>query len=261
VTDTAKSAKVAPVVLYDDGVHKNVLLTDHSNGAMVQANQHLIIHGDAGMILDPGGHKVYSKVLAETSSLLGRASLKYVFLSHQDPDVVAALNGWLMTTNAVAYASQLWLRFIPHFGVDSMVADRLLPIPDEGATFDLGGAKLIAVPAHFLHSCGNFHLYDPVSKILYSGDLGASVEQDYREVTDFEAHLPYMEGFHRRYMASKSVLRAWVAMVRTLEVETIAPQHGAMFRGREMVEKFLDWCDNLDCGIDLILDRFRVPTD
>ena len=259
MTDTAKSSNVAPIVLYDDGVHRNVLLTDHSNGAMVQANQHLIVHQDSGMILDPGGHKIYSKVLAETSTLLERASLEYVFLSHQDPDVVAALNGWLMTTDAVAYASQLWTRFIPHFGVDSMVADRLQHIPDEGIDFDLSAANLNALPAHFLHSCGNFHLYDPVSKILYSGDLGASIEQDYREVTDFDAHVPFMEGFHRRYMVSKSVLRAWAAMVRTLEVDIIAPQHGALFRGPEMVGKFLDWCENLDCGIDLMLDRYRVP--
>ena len=52
------------------------------------------------MMLDPGGHKIYSKVLAETFSILGRAKLRYLFLSHQDPDIVAAINGWLMTTDA-----------------------------------------------------------------------------------------------------------------------------------------------------------------
>ena len=47
-------------------------------------------------------------------------------------------------------------------------------IPDEGRIIELGGAKLYYLPAHFLHSEGNFQLYDPTSKILYSGDLGAS---------------------------------------------------------------------------------------
>lgn len=250
---------IDPIVLFDNGTHKNVLLTDHTDGGMVQANQHLIIHDSAGMILDPGGHKVYSKVLSEASSLLGRSTLKHIFLSHQDPDIVAALNGWLMTTDAVAHASELWVRFIPHFGVDAMVAHRLLPIPDEGMVFDLAGAKLVALPAHFLHSCGNFSLYDPISKIVYSGDLGASIEQDYREVTDFDAHLPFMEGFHRRYMVSKRAMAAWVAMIRTLEVDIIAPQHGALFRGEEMVGRFLDWCENLECGIDTMLDIYKAP--
>jgi flavorubredoxin len=60
-------------------------------------------------------------------------------------------------------------------------------------------------------------------------------------------------------MASGAVLSAWAAMVRTLDVEVIAPQHGACFRGRELVRRFVDWCDGLECGIDLMLDGYRVP--
>jgi len=248
------------LTLFDDGSHRNLLLEDFGHGQMVQANQHLVIHGGAGMILDPGGHKVYNKALSETSALLGRATLEYIFLSHQDPDIVAAINGWLMTTDATAFASALWLRFIPHFGLDSLVIDRLRPIPDEGMQIDLAGAKLLVLPAHFLHSPGNFSVYDPISKILYSGDLGASLGMDYQEVADFEAHLKYMEGFHRRYMAGKKAARAWVSMVRTLDVETIAPQHGALFRGKALSGRFLDWLYDLDCGIDLMPEAYLVPT-
>ena len=102
---------MANTVLYDDGVHRNILLEDFDTGNLaVQANQHLIIHAGSGMILDPGGHKVYSKVMAETFSILGGAKLTHLFLSHQDPDIVAAVNGWLMSTDATAYISALWTR-------------------------------------------------------------------------------------------------------------------------------------------------------
>lgn len=250
---------MASIVLFDDGKHKNVLLEDFSAGGAVQANQHLIIHDHGGMILDPGGHKVYSRVLGETSALLAGGDLKFIFLSHQDPDVVAATNGWLMTTDAEAYCSDLWLRFIPHFGVDQLVASRLHGLPDAGGTLDLNGQKLYILPAHFLHSCGNFHVYDPHAKILYSGDLGASLGMPYREVPDFDAHLQYMAGFHRRYMASHAVLSAWVRMVRGLDIECVAPQHGAVFRGRDMVKRFLDYLENIECGIDVMLDLFKTP--
>ena len=251
---------MANLALYDDGAHKNILLPDFDGGELaVQTNQHLIIHGDAGIILDPGGHKIYSKVLAETFAALGRAKLREIFLSHQDPDIVAALNGWLMTTDATAHVSALWVRFVPHFGLDRLVADRLKAIPDEGGILELGGAKLYMLPAHFLHSEGNFQLYDPLSKILYTGDLGASLGAPYREVPDFDAHLRYMEGFHRRYMCSRKVMRAWADMVRGLDIEIIAPQHGALFRGKETVNRFIDWCAELECGIDLITPMFRVP--
>ncbi len=247
-------------VLYDDGTHRNILLDDFGLGGLaIQANQHIIAHDDSGMILDPGGHKVYGMVLAETFSVLGKATLRYIFLSHQDPDIVAAVNGWLMTTAADAYISRLWIRFVPHFGFDHLIADRLKPIPDEGMVFDLSGARLLFLPAHFLHSEGNFQIYDPISKILYSGDLGASIGVNYLCVPDFDAHIAYMEGFHRRYMASKKVMKAWANMVRGLDIEIIAPQHGAYFKGKEMVGRFIDWCADLECGVDLIEPLFKIP--
>ncbi len=246
-------------VLFDDGRHRNLLLPSFDEGDAVQANQHLIVHGAAAMILDPGGHKVYSKVLAETMKQLSGAKLESIFLSHQDPDIVAAINGWLMTTDATAYAPSLWTRFIPHFGLDRLVSSRLVGIPDAGQRMMLGSCELIVLPAHFLHSCGNLHVYDPVSKTLYSGDLGASIGTDYVFVEDFDAHLPKIEGFHKRYMASTVALRAWLKMVRTLDVEMIAPQHGALFRGHAMVQSFLDWAEQIEFGIETMADAYVVP--
>lgn len=78
-------------------------------------------------------------------------------------------------------------------------------------------------------------------------------------MSDFDHHVQYMEGFHRRYMASNAVMRAWAAMVRTLDIEIIAPQHGALFKGPEMVSRFIDWCAGLECGIDRIIGLFQLP--
>ena len=248
------------IELYSSGGHRNILLADSSHGEAVQANQHLIVHEGKGMILDPGGHKVYTKVMSDTGALLPLSGLQYVFLSHQDPDIVASVNGWLMTTDATAYASALWKRFIPHFGLDHLVADRLAEIPDEGMRLNLNGVDLYVVPAHFMHSCGNFQIYDPVSKILYSGDLGASVDCDYRETQDFESHRPKMQGFHERYMGGNAILRAWAQMVEALDIETIAPQHGAMIRGKPAVNAFISWCRELRCGPDLMAPQMRFPS-
>ncbi len=247
------------ITLFESGGHRNVLLEDFGHGEMVQANQHLIVHNGCGMILDPGGHKVYNKALSQTMVEIGGGKLEYVFTSHQDPDIVAALNGWLMTTDATALAPEIWRRFIPHFGLDDLLMDRMKGIPDEGMHVSLGGADLALIPGHFLHSCGNFQIWDQTSKILYTGDLGASVGQNYFEVTDFDAHLQYMEGFHRRYMTSKRMMNAWVEMVCALPIEIIAPQHGAFFRGREMVDRFLTWCSDFECGVDFFAEKMILP--
>jgi flavorubredoxin len=69
-----------------------------------------------------------------------------------------------------------------------------------------------------------------------------------------------MKGFHQRYMGSNSIIRLWVKMVRQLDLEMIVPQHGTAFVGKEQVNQFLDWIENLQCGIDLMNDRiFSVP--
>ncbi len=247
------------ISLFDSGNHKNVFFHDLSSGAMVQANQHLIVHGEEAIILDPGGHKVHSHLFAHIPSVVPMKALKHIFFSHQDPDIIAAANPWLMVTDATGYLSTVWMRFIPHFGVDEVVLKRIRPIPDEGMTLSLGGSPLKFLPAHFLHSPGNFQVYDPVSKILYSGDLGAGLDADYQAVADFDAHLPHMEGFHKRYMPSNKALRLWAQMVRGLDVEVIAPQHGAIFKGRPMVERFLAWAEGLICGVDLMENTYRVP--
>ena len=70
----------------------------------------------------------------------------------------------------------------------------------------------------------------------------------------------FLEGFHRRYMVSNKICRYWVNMVRQMDVEAIVPQHGRMFKGKKMVSEFLDWIENLDCGIDLMTqDNYRLP--
>jgi len=247
-------------MLFEQTDHKNVLLEDFTSGQMVQANQHLIVHKGKAMLLDPGGHKVYSSALAELSTIVSTSDLEYIFLSHQDPDIVAATNGWLMITDAKALLPSPWIRFVMHFGVDDMVMDRILPIHDQGMKVSLAGCELLILPAHFLHSPANFQVYDPVSKILYTGDLGASLGQTYTTMQNFDDHIQYMKGFHQRYIASNKVLKLWANMVRQLDIEHIAPQHGAMILGKENVNRFTDWVENLTCGTDIVGSIYKIPT-
>ncbi|RLL50515.1 FprA family A-type flavoprotein [Mariprofundus sp. EBB-1] len=245
-------------ILFENGSHRNVFFEDFTEGEMVSANQHLIIHNGKGMLLDPGGHKVYAKLFSALPEFLPPSSLEYLFLSHQDPDIVASVNGWLMITEADAYLSAIWRRFVAHFGVDGSVMDRMKEIPDAGMKLDLEGCELLIIPAHFLHSAGNFHIYDPESKILYTGDLGAALV-NYRFVEDFDAHVPEMIGFHNRYMASKTACQLWANMVRELDIEVIAPQHGAMFKGKDMCKQFIDWVEKLEPGADAMQDVYKLP--
>ncbi|RTL52271.1 MAG: MBL fold metallo-hydrolase [Rhodocyclaceae bacterium] len=254
------------IPLYDKGNHKFILLNESEPGEEdgIRSNQYLVMHGETAAIMDPGGFGVMPRVLAELLRHTGPEKLAAIFLSHQDPDIVGGIATWLEITQAPIYVSKIWLRFLPHYGLRSM--DRFVGVPDVGMTCDLApDFSLHLVPAHFLHSEGQINVYDPVAKILFSGDIGASMMPEGSNtpfVDDFPAHLPNIEYFHQRYMCSNRAARIWVDAVSALDIDFIAPQHGAIYRGRA-VQDFLAWFRELPCGIDLMdgSGSFKFPSN
>ncbi|AQQ67102.1 MBL fold metallo-hydrolase [Microbulbifer agarilyticus] len=253
--------------LYDKDDHICLFVTGLVDGEAIPSNQLVIIdHGEAALF-DPGGDLTYSALSFELSKLINLKSLRYVCASHQDPDIIASLPRWLMHTNCCVVTSKLWARFLPHLvsgfvseRMNASLAHRMIELPDEGGRIALGETSFQAVPAHFLHSVGNFHFYDPISKALFSGDVGAAITpgQDHLPVDDMATHIPRMEGFHRRYMAGNRACREWVNRIRLMDVEMILPQHGKPFIGKKMVAEFLGWFERLECGVDLLPGNFHV---
>lgn len=219
----------------------------------MRSNQYLIQHGPDGVLLDPGGFGVMPQVLTEMLRYLPPERIRAILLSHQDPDIVGGISSWLELTQAPVYISGIWLRFIPHYGIDGV--HRFQPVPDAGMRLEVApDFALELVPAHFLHSEGQINVYDPLSRVLFTGDIGAAMmppESDEPFVDDFEAHLPYILGFHRRYMCGNRAARAWVERVARLDIDMLAPQHGPVYRGAA-VRAFLDWFRQLECGMDLL---------
>lgn len=243
------------ITLFRAENHRFILLNESEPGEEdgVRSNQYLVLHNDAGVLLDPGGFGVMPRVLAELLRYLGPEKIKGIVLSHQDPDIVGGIATWLELTDAPVYVSRIWMRFLPHYGIKEM--NRFIGVPDEGMDCEIApGFNLTLVPAHFLHSEGQINVYDPQSKILFSGDIGAAmlpIDMSVEYVDDFKAHLPYIEAFHRRYMCSNKAARIWVDAVSRLDVEIIAPQHGPVYRG-QAVRDFLKWFSELRCGVDLM---------
>jgi len=135
---------------------------------------------------------------------------------------------------------------VPHFGGS---ADTFQPIPDEGRALAAGGVSLDLVPAHYLHSSGNFHLYDPEARLLFSGDVGAALLPPTSGlfVTDFDRHIAHAEGFHRRWMGSNEAKRDWCERAAAMSIDLLCPQHGAIYRGKD-VGRFINWFAELEVG-------------
>jgi len=253
------------IELYKDAQHSCVMFTDLVEDAeAVQANQFLIVDHGEGVILDPGGNMTYNELNLTMRKYISPGKLDYIVASHADPDIIASLDRWMTSTSAKLVISNLWARFAPHFCKIGKTDDRIIAVPDQGGRLRFGKTELWLLPAHFLHSEGNFQFYDPVSKILFSGDLGVSLVTG-QQAKEFIATLhpmpQGMEAFHKRYMVSNKVLKLWVAMVRQLDIAMIVPQHGAPLKGAA-VGQLLDWLDGLACGVDLMgSQHYQLPKE
>lgn len=252
-----------PEILYDQGGHKCLMFTDLGGPAAdnaVQSNQFLIVDNDTGAVIDPGGNLAFNDLYLAMSQHFPPQRLASLIASHADPDIIASLDRWMTATSATVYISDLWKRFAPHFCKPGKTEGRIVGIPDAGMRLDLGRHQIWALPAHFLHAEGNFQFWDPVSRILFSGDLGVSLGGDPRRpVTSLAPNLRHMEAFHRRYMVSNKILRLWARMVRQLPIEMMVPQHGAPLQGAAISE-FIAWAENLECGIDRMGERdYALP--
>ena len=238
------------ISLYQKGNHKWYCFgrDPERDEKIIDTNQYMIMNGEQSIILDPGGIELFSQMLTSVLRYTTLDDIVALFASHQDPDIISSLGLWdQCLPKAKLFSPWIWESFLAHFGMNNIQFEG---IPDEGSSFQLGNTSLQFIPAHYLHSSGNFNVYDKDAKILMSGDIGAALDKDDAPffVEDFDDHIPKMEFFHRRWMPSNKAKDDWIANVRKLDIEIMAPQHGGLFKG-EMVGKFLDWFERLDVGI------------
>lgn len=238
---------------YEDGDHKwGVLGNDPEQpDFLIDTNEYLVCHGHEAILTDPGGMEIFPAVFSAISTDYNPENISWLFASHQDPDIISSLALWLdFKPELKCYISWLWAGFIPHFGGG---ADTFISIPDHGMPVPLNGITLEAVPAHYLHSSGNFHLYDRKAKVFFSGDVGAALlpagEQN-MFVQDFERHIRHAAAFHKRWMGSNEAKLKWCERVDHMDIDMLCPQHGAIYQGAD-VKRFINWFSELEVGSGL----------
>lgn len=216
---------------------------------LIDTNQIVVRAGDAAMLIDPGSTEVFPSFLAALAETVSIDRIEHIVFSHPDPDVSSSLPLWrqVLKQGVKVYAPAVSTSVMAHLDAGA----EFVPLPDEGSEIQLGGVRLQIIPAHYLHAPGNFSVYDSKARVLFSGAIGTAVmprrANGAFEVESFDAHVPFMESWHRRWMGSPAARDAWLARVSALDVDVLAPQHGPAFRG-DMVKRFFDWFQQVDIG-------------
>jgi flavorubredoxin len=114
------------------------------------------------------------------------------------------------------------------------------------------GRKLKFIEAPFLHFPGAFATLDETSGFLFSGDVFAALDINWKLVVDdFQSHANFMDLFHLDYMPSNIATSGFAKRIEKEELEAILPQHGSIIN-KEHISDAVDYLKNLKCGLDII---------
>ncbi|MEI8007458.1 MAG: MBL fold metallo-hydrolase [Bacteroidota bacterium] len=238
-----------PTPLYQNDYHSVYWLGTPENSAF-RCNTYLITDGDEAIIVDPGGADAFGFIRRRVEQIIDPAHVSAQILCHQDPDVAGSMVHWLDVNPEMKVVTSTRTNIlISHYGREDYSFFNITETP--AYTFS-SGRRLRFIEAPFLHFPGAFTTYDETSSFLFSGDIWAALDMDWKLViSDFRGHEFKMNLFHLDYMASNIAARGFVERLKGVRVKAILPQHGSL-----IPEKFVDdairYLSNLRCGLDII---------
>jgi len=207
------------------------------------------------LLIDPGSSSDFSTIHTKVTSLIGGMErLSALFINHQDPDVGSSAS--IITARYAPRAGLLcsedtW-RLIVH---QNLPRNRFIPTEKFAQGLSVPtGHKLLPVPSPFCHFRGAVMLYDPQTRVLFTGDLfGGLTDANAKGLWADESDWAGIRAFHQIYMPVNAALARVVATIRKLTpaVEIIAPQHGRVIRG-PLVQQFLERMEKLQVGLDIM---------
>lgn len=244
-----------PTVLFEDEHHTIYWLGTPEDSAF-RCNTYLIRDEKEAIIIDPGGKPGFEFIKKRIGQILAPEEVSAMILCHQDPDVGASMVDLLDLNPEMTIITSVRTNvLIPHFGKQDYT---FFNINEEPVWYFKTGRSLRFIPSPFLHFPGAFSTYDEPSGFLFSGDIWAAMDMDWKLIVEnFVTHELKLNLFHLDYMASNIATRGFIDRLRGLELNAILPQHGSIIP-KKFISKAIAYLAGLKCGLDLIYPDLRL---
>ncbi len=192
-----------------------------------KCNPYVLDDGEEAVLFEPGPTLYYSGVREKVLQTVAAKKIRYILLSHQDPDLCASVPLWeesLRSNQCQIVTHSRTANLLGYYGIKSKMYlvdqnDWVLPLR--------GGRVLKFLFTPWCHSPGTFMTYDEKTKTLFSGDVFGALFFDWNLFAR-ENYISAMRLFHEDYMASTPHLRAAMKKIELLAIDRIAPQHGSV---------------------------------
>ncbi len=238
-----------PTPLFNSEDH-NIYWLGITEKTAFRCNVYLIRNGTEAIIVDPGNRSFFPQVKLRVEQIMDPGNITGIILCHQDPDVAASMVDWLEINPSMRVISSGRTHvLLPHYGradynAYDVVDSQRLELPS--------GVSLRFIEAPFLHFPGAFATYDEKSQYLFSGDIWAALDMNWKLVVEsFEEHVPAMDLFHVDYMASNLAARGFTRKLAGIPIDAILPQHGSLI-SKNHVQDAIEYLNELRCGTDII---------
>ena len=239
-----------PVTLFDSPNHK-VFWVGSVEDSIFRCNTYLLQDGRQNYLIDPGGLEIhFPQVLKRVKRLIEPLDVTHIIVHHQDPDLCASIPSWLKFNKDILIMTDPRARvLLPHYGI---INGRYFNMDYKKTVSLPGGGELKFIRSPFMHFPGAFVTYDRVSGFLFSSDICATLDHNWKLVADdINSHLALMNAFLEDYIACNKAIRGFLRNIKDIKIEAILPQHGSIIK-KEFVKPTLDYLKDFKCGLDIL---------
>jgi len=220
------------------------------NQRNLHCNPYLLFQGGSYLLFDPGSVLDAEIVLSKVRSIVPIQDIEAIILSHQDPDLCAALplfeqagfSGKLCCHERTAMIIQYYGVKSPYYLINQNQYQYAFK----------DGSSMGFLFAPYLHFPGAIMSYLPQQKALISGDLFGGISSHW-ELFAGPDYKEGMKAFHEVYMPSHEILKPVMEQLQYYPIEMICPQHGSVIK--DSIQEHILTLKNLQCG--LFLDTLR----
>ncbi|MBT4364803.1 MAG: MBL fold metallo-hydrolase [Desulfobacterales bacterium] len=241
----------------------------------LSCNPYLVVQGDKAVLIDSGSRTDFAAVMMKVLQAgVDPQQIVGLIYQHYDPDLCGSMSNFIdMCDNPEIKIiseenSNVFISFYIHSDKNHLIDS----IDNYEYKFNLNGRILEFIKTPYSHSPGSFVTFDKRTKTLFTSDLFGSysiiwdlflelTEQCYTclnfdECPNKHIVCPVKDilAFHKEMMPNKKALRYALSIIKKMNIECIAPQHGSILNREKDISFVIHKLETLEgVGIDGIL--------